>query len=366
MTIRISIGILAHNEEACIGATLRSLAQQSLFTDPARYSVEVVVVANGCRDRTVEQADGVLADLCAEVEAFRKVDARVVDVTEAGLANAWNVFLHELSDPDADHLVVMAADITFLDARTLQSMVDTLVADPSVHASVDRRIKDVAASGSRSLRDRLSVAVSGLSGGAQTDAGKPAWLSGQLSCLRGPVVRRIHFPTSMPTDDGYLYRMLVTDQLTVEEDSTRVVLAPHASHSFEAYTQPAKLIRHEQWLIFGDTIVGILERDLRQQMAETGQGCGDIVRTRNEQDSRWLNELVREHVALSGRRWFVPRDVLVRRFRSWRAKPLARRPVVAPLAVAAAAVDAWCAWRVNRRLLTDAGGFRSGGWGKNP
>jgi len=360
-TLRVSVGVMAHNEERVIADTLRSLAGQSLFGSPDRYRVEVVVVANGCTDRTVAAAEAVFAE---REDLFGEAELTVVDVERAGLANAWNTFIHEYSDPSADHLVVMAADIVFLDARTLQSMVDVLVTDAAVHATVDRRVKDVAVAGSRSLRDRVSVLASGLSAAPRGEPGDPAWISGQLVCLRATAARAVHFPTSLPTDDCYLYRMLVTDQLTHEPRPGAVVLAPDAAHAFEAYTDVSRLLRHEQWLIFGDTVVDILDGHLRAERSRTGLSCGEIVAGWNAQDPEWLNGLLARHVAESGRRRFVARELYTRRLRSLSSRSLPRRVLLAPVALAAAAVDAWCASRVDRKLRTDAADFRSGGWGK--
>jgi hypothetical protein len=51
----INIGIFAYNEETGIGAMLRDLAGQSILRED-RFSVRVVVLANGCRDRTAAAA----------------------------------------------------------------------------------------------------------------------------------------------------------------------------------------------------------------------------------------------------------------------------------------------------------------------
>ena len=59
----ISVIIPAYNEEACIGACLRSLAGQAV---DLRY--EVVLVDNNCRDRTIERAR----------EASEGLDLRIV------------------------------------------------------------------------------------------------------------------------------------------------------------------------------------------------------------------------------------------------------------------------------------------------
>ena len=54
--MHITIGILAYNEEATIRRTLESLFGQTVFTADALrsscYQWEVLVVPNGCKDRT--------------------------------------------------------------------------------------------------------------------------------------------------------------------------------------------------------------------------------------------------------------------------------------------------------------------------
>ena len=50
---RLSIGILAHNEEPRIGKTLQTLFAQDVFE---KFPTEVVIVPNGCVDGTAETA----------------------------------------------------------------------------------------------------------------------------------------------------------------------------------------------------------------------------------------------------------------------------------------------------------------------
>ena len=55
----VTIGILAHNEERSLAATIASLFAQSLLSGQAaipRLTLEVVVVPNGCTDATVAVA----------------------------------------------------------------------------------------------------------------------------------------------------------------------------------------------------------------------------------------------------------------------------------------------------------------------
>src|SRR6185503_14223058 len=74
---KISVVIPAHNEEAYLGRTLAALHQQ---TFPAH---EIIVVANGCTDRTEEAARGLCDRLIIRsqqgLSAARNAGARVAD-----------------------------------------------------------------------------------------------------------------------------------------------------------------------------------------------------------------------------------------------------------------------------------------------
>jgi biofilm PGA synthesis N-glycosyltransferase PgaC len=90
----VSVGVMAYNEEATIGALLDSLLRQSA---PIK---EIVVVSSGSTDRTDEIVKG-----------FSKVDRKVVLVQQKerlGKASAINEFLKRASSP---LLVVTSADV---------------------------------------------------------------------------------------------------------------------------------------------------------------------------------------------------------------------------------------------------------------
>jgi glycosyltransferase involved in cell wall biosynthesis len=126
------VAILAHDEEARVAATIEQLKAQSLLRE-AGVSVEVVVVANGCRDRTVKVARG----------AFDPADTgfRVVDLPERGKTNAWNRFVRDFASPAAEIFVFMDADITFLTPDTLARLCAALDAQPGAQAAVGDSVK---------------------------------------------------------------------------------------------------------------------------------------------------------------------------------------------------------------------------------
>lgn len=363
--MNISIGILAYNESAIIRATLNSLLEQSLFQEPdSDMAIEIVVVPNGCSDDTAAISRATLEEL-VKPSLHTNVNWRVCEVEQAGLANAWNLYIHEFSNPNADYLFVMSADIQFLDRQTLRSMIQVLETRPEAWVSVDKRIKDVALKENKSLMEQLSTLASGLSGSKAVE-GSAAWISGQLSCTRAKVLRRVWLPTTLPTDDAFIYTMIVTDFLKAPEEPNRVILAGSASHAFEAYTDIGRLLRHEKWLIFGQAVNELLYADLLENRKEQ-QDISLLIKQRNEQDPVWLNKLVQTAIKEKAG-WLIPKFILIRRFQSLLYKPLYKAILLFPLAFIAFVVDIILAFQVNNELHSKGGvGYwvGSGGWGKS-
>ena len=362
--MKVSIGILAYNESAIIETTLQSLFKQSLFQfSKSDMAIEIVVVPNGCTDNTADVARVNLTKWIND-SSLTQVSCKVCEIEQAGLANAWNQYIHTFSDPEADYLIVMSADIKFLDSQTLHSMIQLLETRPEAWVSVDKRIKDITLKKKKSLIERLSIAVSELSGSNPVEGG-PAWISGQLSCTRAKVLRQVWLPTTLPTDDAFLYVMITTDRLTSSKNINRVLLAPSASHSFEAYLDLGRLLRHEKWLIFGQAINEILYADLLEYTNQQ-QSVGNLIKQRNDQNPLWLNQLITKKVKQGGW-WLIPRFILIRRFQSLRYKSILRAILLFPLATLAFMIDLLLAVQANwelHREFSSSYWLGSGSWGK--
>ncbi|MEO0540384.1 MAG: glycosyltransferase [Cyanobacteria bacterium P01_A01_bin.105] len=359
--LNISIGILAHNEADIIADTLTTLLDQTLF-QASGVNLEVVVVPNGCTDTTAAIAQKTIATAQAQLP---QAQLKVCEIQQAGLANAWNTYIHEFSNPAADYIFVMSADINLIEPRTLTSMVESLEAQPDAWVSVDQRLKDVAFKASKTPLDHLSVLASGLSGG-RSKAGQPAWISGQLSCSRAKVLRQVWFPATLPTDDAFLYTLVVTNFLQESARPERVIQANAAAHTFEAYTHPKKLLKHEKWLIFGQAVNQILYPYLSEHQTD-GRGLCDTIAQNNKVNSHWLNDLIRAQTQGTGQ-WFIPQFILVRRFKSLQNKSWYEALPMAPLCLLAFFIDLVLAIQVNHdlnrygSLPTWTG---SGSWGKD-
>jgi biofilm PGA synthesis N-glycosyltransferase PgaC len=123
-SIRCSVGIMAHNEEANIGGLLHRLVEQELTTVAM---TEIIVVASGCTDRTEEIVRG-----------WAVRDGRIKLLTQAtreGKASGVNLFLREASE----EVVVLSSADLLPDRSTIQKLVEPL-ADPDVGMTSGRPV----------------------------------------------------------------------------------------------------------------------------------------------------------------------------------------------------------------------------------
>ncbi|HYW21782.1 MAG TPA: glycosyltransferase [Nodularia sp. (in: cyanobacteria)] len=340
--MKVSIGMLAYNEFEEIATTLHSLFQQSIFQDAnPNIEIEIVVVPNGCTDDTATIARTMLQEWEKSVSNL-SISWQICEVEEAGKANAWNLYVHEFSHPDANYLFLMDADIQFLEPQTLYSMIQTLEKTPDAWVSVDKLVKDVALKPKKNLMEKLSVAVSGVS------AGKSTWICGQLYCSRSEILRKIWMPTGILVEDGFLWTMIVTDGLISPEVLNRVVLADSAAHVFEAYTQIHSLLSHELRQVVGNTINYFVYTNL-EEANNCPLDAGSLIKLRNEQDPRWLDKLITASVKKSGW-WAIPKWLVLRRLQSLRNRPLRKAIWLFPVLIIAFFLDLVLCLQANYQL----------------
>ncbi|MGR9054181.1 MAG: glycosyltransferase family A protein [Gammaproteobacteria bacterium] len=119
----ISIAVFAHNEGPRLADNIKSLlaaGEGSLF--------EIVILANGCRDRTLNVAQDF---------ACRFSNIRVEEIQRADKANAWNYYVHDIAagHPYKDALihVFVDGDVT-VNRASFESFSDFLRQYPSANA----------------------------------------------------------------------------------------------------------------------------------------------------------------------------------------------------------------------------------------
>jgi glycosyltransferase involved in cell wall biosynthesis len=349
--MKLSIGILAHNEADAIATLLQSLGQQSLLTNShPEYSVEIIVVPNGCTDNTSAIANQTLEKLAPRRDQA-SWDWQVCEVAEAGKSNAWNLFIHQFAAPDADFFCLMDADIKLQDSSTLEKMLKTLVEYPEYWIALDQPIKDVELKANKSWIEQLSVAVSKSSNAGQL------YICGQLYCGRAEPLRNIWMPPGLPVEDGFLTQMIIRENFTVENPTftKRIVRVPEASHVFEAYTNPLELVNHEVRVVVGIVINLFLTYYLAEKCSAK-LTAGMLIKSMNQESHFWLNDFVRQTLA-QGKWWLIPVSLVFRRYRSLQNHTWWKALLRIPIATLAFMVDISIFIRANstlhRRVITN-------------
>jgi hypothetical protein len=340
--MKIGIGIFAHNEAARIGATLASLREQDLFRPEvlAAHEIQIDVLANGCSDGTEAAAEQTLRK---EFAGLSHVIATARSLAQPGKSRTWNVYVHQISNPAAEVLILMDGDILLVGATTLVNMLEALAEYPEAAASVDIILKDIALKSNLTARERLSVSASELTRGG------PPKLAGSLYAARGSVLRTIWMPPGLLVEDGFLKAMLCPDNFTRPDTPERLVRADNAAHVFEAVTDFRTLFRHEVRILTGSAMNFALFEHLRAQVQATGQDAGTLVGQWNHADSEWLPALMQRTLAEKGW-WKAPTQFIglpLRQLRNFTPLQAARRM---PTALARALFNLAAAWAANREL----------------
>lgn len=338
--MKISIGILAWNEERSIATTIASLAAQSLLLNAAAGDIEILVVPNGCTDQTARVAADALDELRKKLPGIRSA---VHALEKPGKINAWNVFTHQLSDPASTFLILMDADIELVGDHTLGNMVAALKADPRAVISTDRPIKHIDLKTSRSLIEKL------LSGAGDMTRAAPGQLTGQLYCARAAALREIVMPEGLIVEDGFLKQMVCSEGYSKAPDNSRIVRARDAAHIFECYTSPSAVFHHQVRQAVGQTIYSYLRDDLRRP--EIPKPVFAELRRRTEANPTWLADLVKKSVARRGW-WVMDTASITMRWRRARNARGTAKLRFAAIALAALCIDIPVFLVANHKLRT--------------
>jgi hypothetical protein len=273
--------------------------------------------------------------------------ARVVDVPQRGKANAWNLFVHELSSRSTQCLLVMDADIVFSTTATLWNMFQTLFQTPDAVVVVDQPQKDVSLRPRKSLMDYVSLATSSMT------LSESAQLTGQLYGIRARQAHLIYLPRDVMVEDGFIKALVCTDGLMTAPNPRRIVRAPNAGHVFEAYRSPAAVIRNQKRQIIGQTMLHVLlDKEMKEVMARDHRGVATLLKERDELDPVWLRRIVNTHVRKTRYFWQLFPGLLTFRWKRWAKLDPARRVRYLPAALAGFCVtlmSSWLAWRFLRR-----------------
>jgi hypothetical protein len=353
--VYLSIGIIAWNEALAIPGLVESLSRQTVFKELCDRSLgcEIVVVPNGCTDKTAEAAEEALAKcfgLANECAKLGSPSWKVLPVAERGKLNAWNQFVHRISAREARFLLLLDADILFVQPETVWNMVSVLREEQKALVSVDTPMKRVAASTS-------AVGALSTSAGMIT-AAAPAQLCGQAYCIRAETARNIYLPKDLAAcDDGFIKALVCTDCLTRPLTADRICLAPNAGHTFEAYTTPGAILRNQKRQVIGQTIVHILVDQYLPSLPYTDKlQLAATLREKDSSDPDWLKRRIALHVAEAKVPWRLYPQLLTHRFQHLRKLSFRRKILSLPGLLAGMAVSfvaSWLAFRALKSGCTD-------------
>jgi glycosyltransferase involved in cell wall biosynthesis len=310
--LRLSLGLLAHNEEQGIRQMLESLFEQSIFSDAGRRRlgleyVELVCVPNGCTDRTAE----VVSEIFQARSPSEAMALFVEPCAEAGKARSWNAYVHEFSDTRADYLILLDADIIFAFDDVLERLVACLKDEPAALVSTDTPVKRTKLkTGSLSFTDRASLSASEL------PIGKNA-ICGQLYCARASELRRIWMPAALPVEDGFLAAMIYTDGFTVKQRPGAIRRLEDVVHYYDTYEGLAGFLRHERRIVVGSVINSWIFSLLWEEGARGH--VGRFIQRKNSSDPTWLDELIALELTKRGM-WVVPPIFVFKRLHGLRSR----------------------------------------------
>jgi len=292
--MKIVIGLLAWNEENSIAATLVSLGTQSLLrhADGHNFQIEILIVPNGCTDRTPEVAEEALGHLRTN---FPPISCRVKSLAEGGKSHAWNHLIHEFSPFDVDYFIMMDADIELLTPCTLEALWKTLETTPNAIISTDLPVKHLTRKSRLSPLDRI------LLGAGKMTRATPGQLTGQLYCARASALRKVWMPKGLVVDDGYLKQILCSGGFSHAVDNSLIVRAEGASHLFECYTKLKDIWNHQIRQAIGHTIYTYLTEFVRNEIPI--RPVFSVIMEKSRSDPEWFLRVIREEVKSRG--WWV-------------------------------------------------------------
>jgi glycosyltransferase involved in cell wall biosynthesis len=330
--IYVSIGIIAWNEEQALRPLFKSVFTQTFFAGLRRRQLkcEIVLMANGCSDRTPELAEQIFAEAARTNPYAEAFVARVVNLQERGKINAWNVFVHNSSAREAQFLFLADADIVIHNPETLWNMLLTLETNAEASVSVDRPSKDIEFKEQKSFRERMSLRMSRLT------LSSSAQLCAQLYCIRSAIARNIYLPKDLTAcDDGFIKSLVCTDFLAHDVWSMRIQVARNAAHTFEAYTSLKSIFKNQKRQAIGQTLVHILiDEHLKQLPPWDRTKLADTLRKKEQENPNWLKELIGKHLRRTKHFWRLYPGFLTHRFRHFKRLNWFGKMMCLPVALA--------------------------------
>ena len=313
--LKLSVGVVAWNEESSIAAALESILKQTIFRNAAGsgFETELIVIANGCTDSTVEVTDAFFEKARRDFPENGAVRLRLEIVPEAGFANAWNLLVHTTSRSDADFIYFVNADIIIDQPEAFEWMLNELQKDSIMQVVSPVGRKHIEAAKCKTFCDRLNLAVTRF-----TEKNQTAQVRGHCFCARAAAMRSVWLPKRFPgAVDGAFKRMIVSKMASTQDKPTRIGLVLNAGYTFEAYRIFTDIYHRRVRLFVGQTFIETLMLHLKTMRAEQPDlNMTAYLRARDETDPSWLHRLVQLSIHVRGLFATMPSPWF--RFRFWK------------------------------------------------
>ncbi|MCC7300769.1 MAG: glycosyltransferase family 2 protein [Verrucomicrobia bacterium] len=298
-TIKLSVGVVARNEESGIAPALESILNQTVFCNAAGlgFEVELIVIANGCTDRTVEVTESFFEKARREFPENGAVRLRLEIVPEAGFANAWNLLAHTFSRADADFIYFVNADIVIDQVEAFEWMLHELQKDIRIQVISPVGRKHIEAAKCKTFCDRLNLMVTRF-----TEKNQTAQVRGHCFCARATAMRSVWLPKRFPgAVDGCFKRMIISNMASAPDNPVRIGIARNAGYTFEAYRTFQDIFYRRVRLFVGQTFIETLMRHLKTMREEQPTvNPAAYLRARDETDPTWLYRLVQLNIHVNG------------------------------------------------------------------
>lgn len=303
--LQISVGVVAWNEESSIEAALASILDQTVFADAGKlgFEPELVVIANGCTDRTVEVTSQFFEKARVQFPEGGPVELRLVEIPEPGFANAWNQLSHTCARKESEFIFFINADIVIDKVDLFEGMIQTIRKDYDMKVISPFGRKHIEAEKCRSLFDRLNLAITRF-----TERNQTAQVRGHCFCARAPAMRSAWLPKLFPgAVDGLFKRMMISDMALRPDTPSRIGVFPEAGYTFEAYRTFSDIWNRRVRLFVGQTYIETLMRRLKEMRTEQPDlNLTAWLKARDETDPTWVHRLVQLSIHKHGLAYTMP------------------------------------------------------------
>ncbi|OGW40205.1 MAG: hypothetical protein A2Y97_13725 [Nitrospirae bacterium RBG_13_39_12] len=188
----LPVAIMAHNEEKVIQKAIESILRQHV---PEGYSVKVVIVTNGCTDRTEE----IVRDL--EMKNTGKIE--LISINEKGKTKAINRVIRFFDDIAKSlclpYVIFLDADCKFIGNYALINFVERFEQNSQLCAVAADCLPDSFFNSRKDIVAEMYRAIYTLRGSIMINS-----ISGMCYGIRFDILKKIDFPDFQLAEDMYL------------------------------------------------------------------------------------------------------------------------------------------------------------------